>query len=296
METLRVFYQDIKNFFSIPLMTLGNVQLTVWSLIYLLVLVSLLIYVSGKVRRWLVKFLGHGQKLETGAREAIGNIVQYIMLFFGLIIILQTTGIDLTALNVLTGAVGIGVGFGLQNVTNNFISGLIILFERPIKVGDRIEVGSVEGRVVQVRARSTTVVTNDNIAIIVPNSKFISENVINWSYTDQNVRFKIPVSVAYGTDTRLVERLLLEVAKENPDVLERPETVVRFIEFGDSALLFELRVWSTTRIHNKGKLFSDLNFAINDKFNEHGVVIPFPQRDLHVKTGSINIGDQAQDI
>jgi len=123
---------------------------------------------------------------------------------------------------VLAGAVGIGLGFGLQNIVNNFVSGLIILFEKPIKVGDRIEVDDVEGDVVRISGRSTEVLTNDNISIIIPNSKFITENVVNWSHTDRKVRFRIPVNVAYGSDVQLVERLLLQVAAENKDVLEQP--------------------------------------------------------------------------
>jgi small-conductance mechanosensitive channel len=182
---------------------------------------------------------------------------------------------------------GIGVGFGLQNIVNNFISGLIILLERPIKIGDRIEVGSIEGDVVKIGGRSTTVLTNDNISVIVPNSKFILENVVNWSHNERTVRFRIPVSVAYGSDIKLVEKSLLEVAKDNPDILDNPEPAVRFLEFGDSGLLFELRAWTMTLIHKKGKLISALNFAIYEKFKEHNIEIPFPQRDIHIRSGNI---------
>lgn len=153
--------------------------------------------------------------------------------------ILQVVGIKLTTLNVVAGAVGIGVGFGLQKIANNFISGLIILVERPIKIGDRVKVAGVEGRVVAIRARSTTVITNDNIAIIVPNSSFISENVVNWSFGDDIVQFRLAVGVAYGSDTRLVERCLLEVAQSNAAVLESPPAAVQFIGFGESSLDFE---------------------------------------------------------
>jgi len=152
-----------------------------------------------------------------------------------------------------------------------------------LKPGNRIEVSGVEGDVVRVGARSTTVVTNDNIAIIIPNSRFINENVVNWSYTDDRVRFRIPVSVAYGTDARMVERLLLEVAAENGDVLREPAPGVRLAEFGDSGLEFELRAWSSALLHRRGKLVSDLNFAIYEKFNRQGIVTPFPQRDVHLR-------------
>ncbi|MEX2198874.1 MAG: mechanosensitive ion channel domain-containing protein, partial [Burkholderiales bacterium] len=181
------------------------------------------------------------------------------------------------------------VGFGLQNVVSNFFAGLIIMFERPIKIGDRIVVDQVEGDVIEIGARATTVLTNDNIAIIVPNSKFITENVVNWQYTDNNVRFRIPVSVAYGSDADKVEKILLEAAKENGDVLEEPPPAVRLLEFGDNGLQFELRAWSASLLHRKGRLTSALNLAIYEKFNEAGITFPFPQRDLHVRSGVLEV-------
>lgn len=241
MDTLREWFDPVRRVLDIPILKSGETELTLWLLLYLIILVVLLFFLTGKLKNWVVNRLLVRSQIEIGIRQAIGSILRYIFIVVGFLIILQTAGIDLTALNILAGAVGIGVGFGLQNIANNFISGLIILFERPIKIGDRIEVDDVAGDVVTIGARSTTVVTNDNIAIIVPNSKFISENVINWSYNDRQVRFKIPVSVAYDSDIRLVEKLLLEVASENPDVLETPAPGVRFLEFGDSGLKFELR-------------------------------------------------------
>lgn len=289
METLKKIPETLKNFLEIPIFKFGDTALTLWSFLYLIILVILLFYLTGKMRSWIVNRLLIKSKIDLGLRLAAGSIVRYFLIAIGLLVILQTVGIDLTTLNVLAGAVGLGVGFGLQNIANNFISGLIILFERPIKIGDRIEVGNVEGDVVKIGARSTTVVTNDNIAIIVPNSSFIAENVVNWSHTDAKVRFRIPASVAYGSDVRLVEKVLLEVAKENPDVLDDPPPAVRFMAFGDSSLDFELRVWSTTLMHRKGRLISALNFAIYEKFKEQHIEIPFPQRDLHVRSGAIEV-------
>ncbi|MDZ7289430.1 MAG: mechanosensitive ion channel [candidate division KSB1 bacterium] len=294
MEMLKKILFAIRDFLDIPVFKFGSAELTLWSFLYLLVLLVLLFYLTGKLRNWMVNRLLIKSKIDVGARMAAGAIVRYFLVAIGLLIILQTVGIDLTTLNVLAGAVGLGVGFGLQNIANNFISGLIILFERPIKIGDRIEVGAIEGDVVKIGARSTTVITNDNIAIIIPNSSFIAENVINWSHTEEKVRFRIPVSVAYGSDVRLIEKLLLEVAKENPDVLDDPPSVVRFMAFGDNGLQFELRAWSTTLVHRKGRLISALNFAIYDKFKEHKIEIPFPQRDLHIRSGAIEVKSSVQ--
>ncbi|MSM40937.1 MAG: mechanosensitive ion channel [Geobacter sp.] len=283
MATLTFWLARMKEYLGVQLFTIGVTQITLWTVIYLIILMVLLFYLSGKLRRWIVERALVKTRMEVGARQATGSIIRYFIIAVGFVIILQTAGIDLTALNVLAGAVGIGLGFGLQNIINNFFCGLIILFERPIKVGDRVVVGNVEGDVVQISGRSTTVVTNDNIAIIVPNSKFVTENVVNWSHGDPKVRFRIPVSVAYGSDVRLVERLLLEAAAENPDVLEKPAPGVRLMEFGESGLAFELRAWSTSLAHRKGLLISALNFAIYDKFTANGVEIPFPQRDVRIR-------------
>jgi small-conductance mechanosensitive channel len=143
-------------------------------------------------------------------------------------------------------------------------------------------VGKIEGDVIAINARSTTVVTNDNIAIIVPNTKFITENVVNWSLTGRDVRFRIPVSVACDSDLKKVVELLEEIGRENPDVLDTPPPAVRFIAFGDNALLLELRVWSTTLTHRKGLLISTLNFAIYEKFREHGIEMSTPLRDVRI--------------
>ena len=192
-------------------------------------------------------------------------------------------GIDLSALTILAGALGVGIGFGLQNVTNNFVSGIIILFERPIKVGDRIEVGEVSGDVVRISMRSTTIVTNDNISIIVPNSDFISSKVINWSYTDRNIRFNFPVGVSYKEDPEKVKSFLLEVAKANSAVLKEPKPDVLFSDFGESYLEFRLRVWTREFINRPSVLKSQLYYEIFKKFRENKIEIPYPHRDIIIR-------------
>ena len=237
------------------------------------------------VRRLLLNYILDKTPLDLSVRHAVATSAQYLIVIVGFLLLLQSAAeIDLTMLGLVAGGVGVGVGFGLQNIANNLISGFFILFERPIKVGDRIEVGEVHGHVVHIAARATTVRTNDNIDIIIPNSSFTSFNVINWSHGDQKVRFRIPVPVAYGSDVRQVERLLLEVAEENENVLKEPSPRVVFWAFGDSALEFQLRVWTTRMLHRRGVFFGQLNLAIYEKFQQHGIHIPFPQRDLHLKT------------
>ncbi len=277
------WWSYLREVFTRPLLPLGASGLSLGALLQSLFLLLLLFFAAGRLKKLVTGKLLAKTKLDASGRQAVGALLHYGLVLFGFLVILQASGVDVTALSVAAGGLGIGIGFGLQNIANNLVSGLIVLLERPVKLGDRIELAGVEGQVVEIRARSTTMLTNDNIAIIVPNSRFITEEVINWSYSDPKVRFRIPVSVGYDSDVRLVERLLLEVARLNPDVLDDPEPAIRFLEFGDSGLHFELRAWTTTLVQRKGKLVSDLNFAILDAFRGHGITIPYPQRDVHLK-------------
>jgi small-conductance mechanosensitive channel len=289
MDKLIGWLGKIREFLEVPLISTPDTKITLWSLLYLVFFVVLLFWAALWLQRWIAQGPLARTSMGAGARHAAGTIARYLLLLIGLLVILQSAGIDLTTFNVLAGAIGIGVGFGLQNVVSNFFAGLIIMFERPIKIGDRIVVDQVEGDVIDIGARATTVLTNDNIAILVPNSKFITENVVNWQYNDNNVRFRVPVSVAYGSDADKVEKILLEVAQENEDVLEDPPPGVRLLEFGDNGLHFELRAWSASLVHRKGRLMSALNRAIYEKFNEAGIAFPFPQRDLHVRGGVLEV-------
>ncbi|MBE0657648.1 MAG: mechanosensitive ion channel [Bryobacteraceae bacterium] len=283
---MSIWWDRLRELLSWRVLPVGQSGVSLGALVQFLVLVLLLFFFTARFRRWLVNTALVRTRLDPSARQAVGSIFQYTALVLGLILILQAVGIDLTAFNVAAGGLGIGLGFGLQNIASNLVSGLIVLLERPVKIGDRIEVAGAEGQVVEIRARSTTVLTNDNIAIIIPNSRFITEEVVNWSYTDSKIRFRVPVSVGYQSDARLVERTLLAVARANPDVLSDPEPVVRFLEFGDNGLNFELRAWSTSLIQRKGKLISALNFAILEAFREKKIDIPYPQRDLHLRSGN----------
>lgn len=276
-------------FLDWPLIPIGGTDYTVGTLLYLIVLIALLVYLTGKIKRWVIDGLLARTHLDVGVRQAVGSIVRYSFIAVGFAVILQTAGIDLSALTVLAGALGIGVGFGLQNIANNFISGLIILFERPIKVGDRIDVGGVTGDVVDISPRATTVITNDNIAVIVPNSEFISSKVTNWSFTNRDVRLNFPVGVSYNSDPEKVRRALLEVAAAHRGVLPQPSPDVLLQEFGDSSINFILRVWTRDYTTTPGVLRSDLNYRIWKKFQAEHIEIPFPQRDLHIRSGSLDV-------
>lgn len=298
MNGVGSFFEKVIDFLSVPVFSVGKSTITLWTLSYLLLLLVVLYYITAKLNKIIVyKFLAKS-KVELGVRVAVGTIVRYTILTIGFVIIIQTVGINLNSLTVLLGALGVGIGFGLQNITNNFVSGLIILFERPIKIGDRIELGKVTGDVIKISMRATTVLTNDNISIIVPNSEFISSTVINWSHTDKTVRFSFPVGVSYKEDPDNIRNILLAIAVENPDVMSEPGPAVLFKEYGDNALMFNLSIWTNTYSDKPAVLKSQLYFEIFKKFKEAGVEIPFPQRDLYIKEMPAHekVLDQQQEI
>ncbi len=289
MEEIKNIFNEIIEVLNSPLINIGSTTVTAWRILYFILLLVLLIFISKRIKNWLIYKVLSKSTLDLGTRSAIGTMVRYVIILIGLMVIIQSVGINLSALTVLAGALGVGIGFGLQNVTNNFISGIIILFERPIKVGDRIEVGGISGDVVNISMRATTVVTNDNISVIVPNSEFISLQVINWSHNDRNVRFNIKVGVSYKEDPEKVKDILLSVAIDNLSVLENPAPDVIFDEFGESSLNFILRVWTTKLIQKPDTLRSQLYFEIFKRFRDKGIEIPFPQIDLHLKNPEVNI-------
>ncbi|MGM0944333.1 MAG: mechanosensitive ion channel family protein [Bacteroidota bacterium] len=285
-NSLISWLEDVMN---LSLFHLGDSHLTLGLLLALIFSFTALFIVSEWVRKILVNKILSRYELAVGTKQSIGTMVKYLLIIIGVFTILQTNGIDLSALGVLAGAIGVGIGFGLQNITNNFISGLIILFEQPIKVGDRIEVGDVTGDVIKISGRSTMIVTNDNITIIVPNSQFIDSQVINWSHSDRMVRFNFPVGVSYKEDPQRVKQILLQVAADNPGVLKTPEADVLFEDYGDSSINFNLRIWTSEYINKPKVLKSQLYYEIFKRFGEEGIEIPFPQRDLHLRSGFENL-------
>lgn len=272
-----------------PILHLGSLPVTLIFLAETTLFLVLLGIATHLTRRLLQNRLLSRTFLDAGQRYAYSRIASYVIYLIGLIIGLQTAGVNLSSLLVVGGAVGIGVGLGLQTLANNFVSGLVLLFERPIKLGDRVEVGGVLGDVVRMAGRSTWVRTNENVVIIVPNSEFISSRVVNWTANDRRVRFSLAVGVSYGSDPSKVRDILLATARNHADVLEDPSPDVLFLGFGDSSLNFELRVWTVRQVQTPKILASDLYFAIFDNFREQGIEIPFPQRDLHLKSVSVPI-------
>src|SRR5687767_5992495 len=248
-------------------------EFTPLRLLTVIVLIGALIWITRRATRWLVDTVLARRGVDVGLREALGVIARYVIITLGALVILQSAGIDLTSLNVLVGAVGVGLGFGLQNITSNFFSGLILLFERPIKMGDRVEIGGVVGEVRQIGARATTIVTDENVAMIVPNSQFVSERVTNWSRPAKLTAYILTFHVSHTSDPELVRQVLLAAAARHRDVLPNPRAEVEFVEVGLGALRFQLQVWSTEHLKTAGTLKSDLNFEVWRQLSAAGVTI-----------------------
>jgi potassium efflux system protein len=259
---------------------IGDMQFSLLGFVYS-ALMLLLTHLSSQLWRRMLreKFLS-GSGMDTGLKDSITSISIYLIWAIGIFISLRMVGVSSTSLTVVFGALSIGLGFGLQNIFNNFISGIILLFERPIQVGDAVEISGVWGVVQKINVRSTLVQTYDNASLIIPNSEFISNKVINWSFKDHRIRRVITVGVAYGSDTALVSGTLKEIAEKAQWVLKTPEPDVLFSDFGDSALIFKLRVW--TLVDHMVKVETHIRFEIERLFREHHIEIPFPQHDVHI--------------
>lgn len=265
---------------------LPGIKLSLVNIFLLIVMLVAVFWLSSRTKRFLFTNLLANSGLNRSLQYALSQIISNAVLVVGVILVLENTGINLGALAVFAGAVGVGVGVGLQGIASNFISGLIILAERPITIGDRVEVGTTAGQVQRIRARSTLILTNDNISIIVPNRKFIDDTVTNWTYGDPRVRFRVPIGVAYGSDVEKVRAALIAAGREHAKALQDPAPSVFLKQFGDSSIDFELVVWSSEMSHRPARFKSDLNFLIERHLREAGIEIPYPQRDIHIRSGS----------
>ncbi|URR35209.1 mechanosensitive ion channel [Thermosynechococcus sp. HN-54] len=281
-RTIQFLLQRVGVVFNTPFMELGRTQITLNFLFLILFLSLAVIFTSRWVSEWLKNRILMQLRVDRGSQETITRVVSYSLSFIGFIIVLQTAGIDLSSLTVLAGVLGIGFGFGLQALASNFISGLAILLEHPIKVGDFIEVDGLLGTVEKISIRATIIRTNDSQYVIVPNNRFIEKNVVNWSYGSPDSRIHIPVNVAYGSDTVLVTEALLSAARQDPRVLLTPPPSVWFRSFGENAYLFELLVW-INRPQDSEPIKSALNFLIEQELRQRHIEVPFPQLDLRLR-------------
>jgi small-conductance mechanosensitive channel len=281
---LELLGTDMSELFVRPLFTIGKMAVSPSFLLK----ASLFLIALTLASRWSEtalrsRVLSH-TALDPEHSYTVARLFSIGVFALGLVIGVDTAGVDLRSLALLGSALGLGVGLGLQPIVANFVAGLVLLMERPVKLGDRIDIGGTNGEVTRIGGRSTWVRTNDNEVIIVPNSELISNQLTNWTANDPKVRFAVKVGVSYGSDPQEVKRILLEVAASHADVLPDPSPEVIFSELGDSSLDFLLRIWTAKELGNPQRLKSDLYFAIFKSFREHGVEMPFPQRDLHLRT------------
>ena len=271
-----------------PFYEIGGSAVSVGSLLLLGLTVVLTLVVGRQLTKLLNRYVYPVYDLDRGMRATMDTLAGYVVLALGVIVSLDVVGLGIGFLAVFAGVVGIGVGFGSQTLASNFISGLILLFARPVAVDDVIEVNGVTGRVVRISSYATVVRTLDNLTVIVPNSDVIGGSVTNWTVDDPKVRLQVGVGVAYGSDVALVQRLLIQAASEEPRVLRRPAPAVRFDNFGDSSLDFTLLPW-TDDPDNRFVIASAIRRRVDELFRQNGVEIPFPQRDLHLRTGDATL-------
>ena len=233
-------------------------------------LLAALVWLTRRVTQWLIEHVLARRGVDRGVREALGAILRYVVISLGGLLILQAAGIDLTTLNVLVGAIGVGLGFGLQNITSNCFSGLILLFERPIRIGDRVAIADCVGEVTEIAARASTLVTNENV---VPNSQFVSERVTNWSRPGKLTAYPIPFYVSHASDPELVRESLLAAAAQHRGVSARRHLRSNSSTAGLGAFGFQLQVWSQEHLKSAGTLRSDLNFEVWRRLAAAGVKI-----------------------
>lgn len=264
---------------------IGGAKITIINIAYLIIFLIIFTFVSRVIRDTLQNRVLPRTRLDTGARASFVNIVIYAFWILAIYTGINILGINLSSLTFMAGALGIGIGFGLQNIVSNFVSGIILLFDPSIQVGDMVQVGDDWGTVRRINIRTTIVQTFDNASLIIPNSEMLSSKITNWSFQDPKARRQVDVGVAYGSDVQLVRKLLLQIAVEMPEVLGDPTPQVDFMDFGDSALIFRIRFWISSPDYWLTAP-TELRFRIDEEFKKHGIEIAFPQQDIHIRTAS----------
>jgi len=264
---------------------IGGTKVTIINIIYLILFFVVFVVVSRLIKNTLQHRVLPRTGLDIGSRASFINIVIYAFWILAIFTGINILGIDLSSLAFMAGALGIGIGFGLQNIVNNFVSGIILLFDPSIQVGDMLQLGEDWGTVSRINMRTTTVQTFENASLIIPNSQMLSNKITNWSFEDPTVRRQVDVGVAYGSDIQLVRKILLAIAEEMPEVLKDPAPRVDFMTFGDSALIFRIRFWISSPDYWLTAP-SEVRFRIDEEFRKHGIEIAFPQQDIHIRSAS----------
>lgn len=273
----------IQNVLTFELFTIGERPISLLSFL----IFFLIIAVTWTISRYVQKLFDRkmADRFKDGADHTLRRLLHYTIIAIGLFIAVDFIGIDLTSLTVVASFLSVGIGFGLRNIASNFISGIILMIERPISVGDFVTIDDFLGSIESIGLRATIFKTVDNQTIVIPNSTFLEENVINWTRGEKTIRLRFEVGVAYGSDIEKVKSTLLEAANSVDGVLDEPSPSVVFDEFGGSSLDFELRVW-VNHAKNRIPVRNELNTTINELFVENELEMPFPQRDLHLQSST----------
>ena len=291
MDILSVFdsfpgiLEALASLFSFPLAKVDGHVISVGQVIKGVILMVMGYFLCRSLSAEIERKLLSRLDIDTALRHTLRTIIFYFLLVILTLFILRLLSIPITIFTVVGGALALGIGLGSQNIVNNFISGLVMMIERPVKMGDIIEVNGIAGRVEQIGARSTKIKTMSNTHVVIPNSSFLETNILNWTLSDDIVRLNVSVGVRYGTDSKDVEKLLLISTKDHNQILKFPQPVVLFKNFVDNALEFDLYVW--VKVYDpmqRFKVESELRHTINTLFDENNIVIPFPQRDMHMYT------------
>ncbi len=277
----------VRRSLAAPLLTLNERGYSAFDLLWLIAALVVLWALVALVTSLLSWRLARATGATRGALQPMTTLLRYGLLLVGMIVVLQLAGLNLSSLALLASVLGVGIGFGLQNLANNFVSGIVAAIERPVKPGDFVSIGALQGTVERIGGRSTIIRTLDRVDIVVPNSKLLETEVVNWSHDDPISRLHVPVGVAYGSDIEAVRGALLEAARVHPAVLPEPRSEVRFNGFGDSALDFALLVW-TADPAGQELLRSDLNYQIERNLRRAAIEVPFPQRTLHLAPASLD--------
>jgi small-conductance mechanosensitive channel len=280
VAVLEIMDIRMTEYMSTTLFKSDNILITPSRLLFIIVLFLIASTISLGLKSFFTGYFSHNEA-SSYAILNVFKLVKYLLWIIIALIAMNAIGLNLTFLMAGSAALLVGVGIGMQNIFNDVISGFFLLFERNLKINDVVEVDGVAGSVKDIGMRTSRILTRDNIEMIVPNSKFISEKVVNWSYNDAKTRFFLKINVAYGSDIMLVKNILLEIAGNHNLILTEPQPRVFFRDYGDSSLLFELAFWTSHSLENE-VIKSDLRFELNQKFIDNKIQIPFPQRDIHI--------------
>lgn len=272
---------NFKEIIEYSIIKTDNFNITVYNLFATILILLITRIVIGIIHKVFKKKIYSNQNIELGKSHSIYQLIKYLLWVMAIVFSLETIGIKITFLLAGSAALMVGLGLGLQQVFKDVVSGLFLLFEGHLKLNDIVELDDEVGKIKEINFRTTKIETRDNIILVIPNSKFIDNNVINWSHIHKLTRFYVQVGTAYGSDVELINKVLIECAKNHDDISISPKPFVRFKDFGESSLDFQLFFW-TDRSFEVENIKSDLRFAIDKKFREHKIQIPFPQRDVHI--------------